>query len=97
MNAIEMVQGIVEIIVDSGAAESVWPIQMKGVTRTRSTKTTKSAVAVGSFIRVDRDATLEFVRGGRRCNIRILDADVREGIGFRECDRGRGKRGRIRT
>ena len=30
MNAVDVVQKIVEITVDSGAAKSVWPIRKKG-------------------------------------------------------------------
>ena len=39
VNAIETVQEVVEVTVDSGAAKSVWPSRKKGVERTKSTKT----------------------------------------------------------
>ena len=38
MNAIETVQEVVEITVDSGAAKSVWPSRKKVVERTKSKK-----------------------------------------------------------
>ena len=38
VNAIETVQEVVEITVDSGAAKSVWPSRKKGVERTKSKK-----------------------------------------------------------
>ena len=34
------------------------------------------AAASGSAIRVEGDAKLEFVRGGRKCSMKFLDADV---------------------
>ena len=34
MNAVDVVQEVVEITVDLGAANNVWPIRKKGVTRT---------------------------------------------------------------
>ena len=49
MNAIDVVQEIIEITVDSGAAKSVWPIRKK-------TKTVRLAAASGSLIRADGDA-----------------------------------------
>ena len=38
VNAVETVQEVVEITVDSGAAKSVWPSRKKGVERTKSKK-----------------------------------------------------------
>ena len=35
-SAVDVVQEIVEIIVDSGVANSVWPNRKKGVTRTKA-------------------------------------------------------------
>ena len=72
MNAVDMVQEIVEIIVDLGAAKSVWPMRKKGVART-----VRLAVASGWTIRVEGDARLEFVRDGEMCNMKFLDADVK--------------------
>ena len=46
-NAIETVQEVVEITVDSGAAKSVWPSRKKGVERTKSKKAVKLAAANG--------------------------------------------------
>ena len=77
VNAVEPVQEIVEITVDSGAAKSVWPSRMKCVERTMSTRTVKLAAAKGSPIQVEGDAKLEFVRYGKKCSMRFLDADVK--------------------
>ena len=43
VNAVEAVQEIVEITVDSGAAKSVWPSRKKGVEITKLTRTVKLA------------------------------------------------------
>ena len=56
VNAIETVQEVVEVTVDSGAAKSVWPSRKKGVERTKSKKAVKLAAATGSPIRVGGDA-----------------------------------------
>ena len=74
-NAVDVVQEIVEIIVDSGAANSVCPIRKEGVTRTKVTTTVRLAAARGSPIRVEGDDRLEFVRDGEKCNMKRLDAD----------------------
>ena len=74
MSAVDVVQEIVEIIVDSGAAKSVWPIRQKGGTRTKATKTVRLAAANASLIRVEGEARLEF--GTIRSNMQFLDADV---------------------
>ena len=68
VNAVDMVQEIVEITVDSGAAKSVWLIRERGVLGTKATKTVRLAVASGSPIRVEGDArtrrvSLDKVRG----------------------------------
>ena len=96
-NAIETVQVVVEITVDSGAAKSVWPSRKKGVERTKSKKAVKLAAANGSPIRVEGDARLEFIRDGMKCSMKFLDADVKKTVGFCECDRGRRERGRVRA
>ena len=77
VNAIETVQEVVEITVDSGAAKSVWPSRKKGVERTKSKKAVKLAAANGSPIRVEGDARLEFIRDGMKCSLKFLDADVK--------------------
>ena len=77
VNAIETVQEVVEITVDSGAAKSVWPSRKKGVERTKSKKAVKLAAANGSPIRVEGDARLEFIRDGMKCSVKFLDADVK--------------------
>ena len=56
MNAVDVVQEIVEISVDAGAAESAWPIRRKRVTRTKATKTVRLAAATSSPIHVEGDA-----------------------------------------
>ena len=77
VNAIETVQEVVEITVDSVAAKSVWPSRKKGVGRTKSKKAVKLAAANGSPIRVEGDARLEFIRDGMKCSMMFLDADVK--------------------
>ena len=77
VNAIETVQEVVEITVDSGAVKSVWPSRKKGVERTKSKKAVKLAAASGSPIRVEGDARLEFIRDGMKCSMKFLDADVK--------------------
>ena len=61
VNAVEAVQEILEITVDSGAAKSVWTCRKKGVERMKSTRTVSLAAANGSPIGVEGDARLEFV------------------------------------
>ena len=51
MNSVDEVQEIVEITINCWAAKSVWPIQKKGVVRTKSRKGAKLAAASGSAIR----------------------------------------------
>ena len=97
VNAIETVQEVVEITVDSGAAKSVWPSRKKGVERTKSKKAVKLAAANGSPIRVEGDARLEFFLDGMKCSMKFLDADVKKTVGFGECDCRRRERGRVRA
>ena len=77
VNAIETVQEVVEVTVDSGAAKSVWLSRKKGVERTKSKKAVKLAAANGSPIRFEGDARLEFIRDGMKCSMKFLDADVK--------------------
>ena len=77
VNAVDVVQEIVAIAVVSEAAKSVSPIRQKGITRRNAAKTVRLAVANGSRIRVEGDARLEFVRDGKKCNMKSLDADVK--------------------
>ena len=58
VNAVDVVQEILEITVDSIAAKSVWPSRKKGVTRTTATKTARLAAASGSPIHEGGDAKL---------------------------------------
>ena len=78
MNSVEVAQEIADTTVDSSAAKSVWPIQKKGVVRTISKKEIIMAAACGSAIRVEGDAKLEFLREGKRCCMKCLDADVKK-------------------
>ena len=76
-NADETVQEVVEITVDSGAAESVWPSRKNGAERTKSKKAVNLVAANGSPIRVEGDARLKFIRGRMKCSMKFLDADVK--------------------
>ena len=71
-DAIETVQEVVEIMVDSGVAKSVWPSRKECVERTKSKKAVKLAAANGSPIRVEGIARLEFIRDRK-----FLYADVK--------------------
>ena len=75
MNAVDVVQEIVEKLSILEAAASAWPIRKKGVTRTKATEAVRLA-ADGGPIRVEGDARVEFVRDGKKCNMKLLDADV---------------------
>ena len=77
VSAVEPVQEVVEITVDSGAAQRVWPSQKKGVERSKSTKTVKLAAANGSPVRAEGDARLEFIRDGMTCSMKFLDVNVK--------------------
>ena len=77
VNSIETLQEVVEITVNSGAAQSVWPNRKNGVERTKSKKAVKLAAANGSPIRVEGDARLEFMRDGMKCSLKFLEADVK--------------------
>ena len=56
---LEMVEEIVEIDVDPEAAQSVWPMRLKGVARTNTAKAVRIAAANGSLIHVKGGAKLE--------------------------------------
>jgi hypothetical protein len=77
VNQVEEIDEVVEVTVDSGAARSVWPLGRKGVTRTKLTKAVKLAAANGSPIHVAGEATLNFKKGDRECQMKFLDAQVR--------------------
>ena len=62
MNAVDVVQEVMEITVDSGAATCVRPIRMKGGARTKATKT----AANGIPRHVEGDARLDSCRKARR-------------------------------
>ena len=91
MTAVDVVQEIVEVAVESGAATSVWPIR-KGDARTKATKTERLVAASRGPIRVEGDARLDFARDGERYNVKFLDVDVLD-----ECDCRRGKHHCVRT
>ena len=76
-----IVAGVVEVMVDSGASKSVWPVTLGGVARRKRNVGVKLAAANGSPIRVDGDAALRFKTGGRECRMNFLDADVRRPLG----------------
>jgi len=84
----EVVQEVVEVTVDSGAARSVWPMKRKGVVRSRGTRKVKLAAANGSPIHVQGEATLNFSRGGQAVRDEVLGRGRQEAIGGGERDRG---------
>ena len=73
VSAVDEVQQIVEITVGWRVAKSVWPIQQKCVARTETTKMLSLAAAKGSPIRLEGDARLQFVREGKKCNLKFFD------------------------
>ena len=77
IDGVELIQEVVEVTVDSGAARSVWPITKKGVVRSKARKSVKLAAANGSAIKVEGEAKLGFVREGKQCSMKFLDADVK--------------------
>ena len=72
-----MVNEMVEVTVDSGAARSVWPMRKSGVRRSKLAKKVKLAAANGSDIMVKGEAELAFEQQGRQCSMKFLDADVK--------------------
>ena len=54
VNAVDAVQEIVEITIDSGAAKSAWPIREKGVGRTKGDENGKETRDGNSYGRVTR-------------------------------------------
>ena len=64
-----------EITIDAGAAKSVWSIRNRGVTTTSAKMVRLAAASVGP-IHVEGDATLEFAREGKKCNMKFLYAVV---------------------
>ena len=67
----------VEVTVDSGASKSVWPSSKGGVKRSKLKKPVRLAAANGTEIAVMGEAELEFVRAGRTCSMKFLDANVK--------------------
>ena len=78
---IGIVAGVVEVMVDSGASKSVWPMTLGGVARRKRNVGVRLAAANGSPIKVEGDAALHFKTGGRECTMNFLDADVRRPLG----------------
>ncbi len=72
-----MVNVVVEVTVDSGAARSVWPMKKGGVKRSKLMKQVKLAASNGSDIQVKGEAELAFEQKGKRCTLKFLDADVK--------------------
>ena len=77
----EVVAGVVEVMVDSGASKSVWPREMSGVSRRKGGAGVKLAAANGSPIKVEGEASLHFRAGGRKCTMNFVDVDVRRPLG----------------
>ena len=93
VSAFDVVREIVAISVVSGAAKSVRPSREKGVTSTTATKTVRLTAGSGDPIRVEGDARLEFVRDGRKCTMKFLDADVKRPLASVSATVDEGKRG----
>ena len=70
----------VEVTVDSGASQSVWPRRMKGVKRFYE-KPPKLIAANGAAIPAYGRAVLGFQRGGVKGEMKFWDADVKEPFG----------------
>ena len=66
VDVVDVVEEIVEIEVDPEAAQSVWPMRLKGVARTNTAKAVRIAAANGSLIHVKGGAKLEFFIGTAR-------------------------------
>ena len=47
------------------------------MTRTKATKAVRLAAASDCRIHVEEDARMEFVRDGKKCNMKFLDADAK--------------------
>ena len=62
----EIVAGVVEVMVDSGASKSVWPKEMGGVARRKGGGGIRLAAANGSPIEVRGEAALHFRTGGEK-------------------------------
>ena len=89
MNSVKEVQEVLEITVDSNAAKKCVAHQKKGVVRTKSQKEVELAATSGSAFRVEGDAKSEFIRGGNKCCLRFLDADVKSQRDHRWWKQGR--------
>ena len=75
----KVINEVVEITIDSGAARSVWPVKKKGVKRTKiDGRAPKLAAANGTPIRVEGNAMLEFISEGQDCGMHFLDTEVRK-------------------
>ena len=70
----------VEVTVDSGASQSVWPRKMKGVRRYYE-KPPKLIAANGTAIPAYGKAVLGFQRGGVKGEMKFWDADVKKPLG----------------
>ena len=67
----------VEVTVDSGASQSVWPRKMKGVKRFYE-KPPKLIAANGTAIPAYGRAVLGFQRGGAEGEMKFWEADVKK-------------------
>ena len=78
----EEVDEVVEVTVDSRAARSVWPKKKKGGRRQRRHgRKPRLAAANGTSIEVEGEAMLDFEMMGRKCCMKVLDADVKKPLG----------------
>ena len=68
----------IEIVIDSGAAKSVWPKMKKGVEIRKLDKKPKLVAANGSNIEVVGEAVLRFNKDDKSCAMKFLDADVKK-------------------
>ena len=96
VNALHVVQEVLALPVDS--VRCLTSLAHSRGTRhgdERSKSTVKLAAANRSRIPVEADATLKSVREGRRCNMKVSDADVMRLFGICECDRGGWERCRV--
>ena len=69
-----VVAGVVEVMVDSGASKSVWPMTLGGVARRKRNVGVRLAAANGSPIKVRGEAALHFRKGreGVQCGFWTL-------------------------
>ena len=92
-----VLQEILEITVDPGAATSAGTIRKKGVTRSKATKTVRMAARSGSPIHIDGDARLQFRSGRQEVQHEVRGCSRQKTVDFRKCDVDKRQRRRVRT